>query len=321
MTKVKNRATDKKAPVEPTSSGNQQSSSANEPPFLKFFQFSGPDVAEEDIKKIIYEQVSFDLSASGIIDKYNFLFLHDTSVMVRQDTDRIYKGIASFKEKKPILLILNSNGGDISAGYLIAKLCREHSQLSFLVGVPRRAKSAATLICCGADEIHMGSLSELGPIDPQIDGIPALALKNAIEHVASLVKQYPAASDMFAAFLSKSLNLKDLGYYERVAVSAAHYATNLLKSREKKNTTNIDDIAHRLVYGYNDHGFVIDASEAMDIFGKNMIKVNTNEYIFSNRIYQSFNFIESICKDLFKRQFYFTGSATDGCVVVQRPNL
>ena len=34
--------------------------------------------------------------------------------------------------------------------------------------VPRMAKSAATMICLGANEIIMSSTSELGPIDPQI---------------------------------------------------------------------------------------------------------------------------------------------------------
>ena len=34
--------------------------------------------------------------------------------------------------------------------------------------VPKMAKSAATMICFGADRILLGPTSELGPIDPQI---------------------------------------------------------------------------------------------------------------------------------------------------------
>lgn len=34
--------------------------------------------------------------------------------------------------------------------------------------VPKMAKSAATMICFGADQILLGPTSELGPIDPQI---------------------------------------------------------------------------------------------------------------------------------------------------------
>jgi ClpP class serine protease len=38
-----------------------------------------------------------------------------------------------------------------------------------VVVVPDQAKSAATLIALGADEILMGPASDLGPIDPQIE--------------------------------------------------------------------------------------------------------------------------------------------------------
>jgi membrane-bound ClpP family serine protease len=114
---------------------------------------------------------------------------------------------------------------------LISKLCRESAVGKFIVVVPRRAKSAATLICCGADEIHMGQMSELGPIDPQIDYLPALGLKNAIQHLAELASQYPTASEMFAKYLSESLNLEHLGYYERVVKSAVQYAERLLRKR------------------------------------------------------------------------------------------
>jgi len=47
----------------------------------------------------------------------------------------------------------------------------------------------------------MGSLSELGPIDPQINELPALGLKNSVDHIAELVRKYPASSEMFAKYL------------------------------------------------------------------------------------------------------------------------
>ncbi len=62
-----------------------------------------------------------------------------------------------------------------------------------MVSVPRRAKSAATLISLG-DEIHMGELSELGPIDPQVGKprLPVLSLRSsALECIATLCKNIP----------------------------------------------------------------------------------------------------------------------------------
>ena len=98
----------------------------------------------------------------------------------------------------------------------------------------------------------MGSLSELGPIDPQFQGVPALALKNSVEHLAELTKRYPEATDLFASYLAKTLRIESLGYYERVAESAAQYAERLLKARriEPISDEKIASIAQRLVYAY-----------------------------------------------------------------------
>ncbi|GAH24734.1 unnamed protein product, partial [marine sediment metagenome] len=59
----------------------------------------------------------------------------------------------------------------------------------------------------------MGSLSELGPIDPQIGEMPVLGLKDSIEHLSKLVKEYPESSEMFAKYLSNALPLIYLGHY------------------------------------------------------------------------------------------------------------
>lgn len=50
----------------------------------------------------------------------------------------------------------------------IVHLCRVYSNGNFHVLIPRRAKSAATMIALGSTDIHMGETSELGPIDTQI---------------------------------------------------------------------------------------------------------------------------------------------------------
>lgn len=68
---------------------------------------------------------------------------------------------------KRLLLLIHSGGGDGFTAQKIVDVCRSHCK-EFVVCVPNWAKSAATLISLGADQIAMGYLSELGPIDPQI---------------------------------------------------------------------------------------------------------------------------------------------------------
>ena len=204
-------------------------------------------------------------------------------------------------------MVLTSTGGVIDSAYLIGKLCREYTKGKFVVVVPRQAKSAATLLCCAADEIHMGSLSELGPIDPQIEQLPALGLKASVTHICDLIKDNPHASDMFAKYLHSSLDPVQLGYYERVAESAAQYAERLLKTHASSLNKTPGEIAKVLVYYYKDHGFVIDKSEALEVFGNKTIKINTPEYRLGNTIYETLSIISRVSRAL-EYNFYLIGS-------------
>lgn len=66
-----------------------------------------------------------------------------------------------------LYLIIHSPGGDGPVAEKIIELCRAYCE-QFRVIIPNRAKSAATIIALGADEIVMGTYSELGPIDAQV---------------------------------------------------------------------------------------------------------------------------------------------------------
>jgi hypothetical protein len=69
---------------------------------------------------------------------------------------------------KELVLLINSPGGEALPAERIVNICRSYSNGKFCVIVPKMAKSAATMICLGANKIGMSRTSELGPIDPQI---------------------------------------------------------------------------------------------------------------------------------------------------------
>ena len=265
---------------------------------------------QDSVKSVIKDFIVYGLKDyKEIFEKYHVLIQFDDTTMRRVDADNIYKSLKSIPQdaQKDILLVLYSFGGDIASAYLISKLCREFTTGKVVVAVPRLAKSAATLICCGADEIHMGSLSELGPIDPQINGLPALGLKNTIRQIAETSSVYPNSSTLFADYLAKTIKPMDLGYFDRIVESASQYAQRLLSKRCKKmQPDQIQKLADRLVYAYNDHGFVIDKLEAIEIFGEDIVKIDTKEYQFSNHVYSLFLLISEFCKPKYK--FYFIGS-------------
>ena len=77
----------------------------------------------------------------------------------------IEKAIKSV-EADNLKLNINSPGGSVSSSYKIAKSLVEIFE-DIEVYVPHYAKSGGTLISLAGDEIVMGMMSELGPLDPQ----------------------------------------------------------------------------------------------------------------------------------------------------------
>ena len=84
------------------------------------------------------------------------------------DADMIEEVLINSDNAKGVSLLLDSPGGDGLTAERIIQICRNYSRGDFEVIVPARAKSAATMVCLGADQILMSPTSELGPIDPQV---------------------------------------------------------------------------------------------------------------------------------------------------------
>lgn len=190
---------------------------------------------ENIIKNEISQHLNKLISLSGLAD-YKVIFLYDDYYSINKfHSNRIYDAVSDLGKTSDILMILLSDGGKIEPAYLISKTCKRLSKNKFVISVPRKAKSAATLICLGADEIHMGLLSELGPIDPQINGFPALGLANSVEKIASLASKFPESAEMFAKYLTANLDIKNLGYYDRINESAVQYGQRLLDGKHFSN--------------------------------------------------------------------------------------
>ena len=266
------------------------------------------ELQNNDYTQKIKELIVLDIKSiieSGLKNlEYDVLFLYDINHSISQFTsDKIYQDINKSK-KGPILLIIHSNGGEIEPAYLISKTCNEYSS-KFAVAIPRRAKSAATLISLGAEEIHMGSMSELGPIDPQINGIPALALRSALESLSRIVEVHPKTSEMYAKYLTEQLRLVQLGYLERISESAMQYASRLLGNRTYPKS--IEEIAKNFVYEYKDHSFVVDKDEAKKFLGDS-VKVNTDEYTMANLLHERLNIYSLALKLARKKTLRIIGS-------------
>ena len=85
------------------------------------------------------------------------------------DVEMLEDSLRTLNLSKGVAIMISSPGGSGLAAERIINLLRSYSDTNeYWAIVPAKAKSAATMICLGASKILMGSVSELGPIDPQV---------------------------------------------------------------------------------------------------------------------------------------------------------
>ncbi len=91
------------------------------------------------------------------------------------DAEKVLNAIRTTPPEQPIDVILHTPGGLAIAALQIARALRAHPG-RVTVFVPHFAMSGGTLVALGADEIVMTQHAMLGPIDPQINGMPAASI-------------------------------------------------------------------------------------------------------------------------------------------------
>jgi len=277
--------------------------------------------SNEEIENLYKESISkVQETFSKTIERYHVVVLCNHHVPINSDAlDIIYYEILQLNksEKKDILLIVSSLGGEIDSAYQISKICRKFSQNKFIVAVPRMAKSAATLLALGADEIHMGPLGNLGPIDPQVNSLPALGVSRALELVAKLSDKYPKSGEGFAKYLEETIDIEEIGYCERVVEAAAQYAERLLANKQNL-PRSAEEISKALVFDYMDHGFVIELEEARVLLGAHWIKSDTPEMEFAEEYYARFSFFARSLK-LVRNKFMWVVGGMNSVTVLDGP--
>jgi ClpP class serine protease len=165
-----------------------------------------------------------------------------------EDAQTIIAAIKETPKDRPIDLILHTPGGLVLAAMQIARAVEAHPA-KVTVFVPVYAMSGGTLIALAADEIVLGEFSVLGPIDPQIVGLPAASIVRArdskpIEHVFDL-----------------TLVLADVS--EKALAQVKRGAVELLTPR--LDQAKAEELAAKLAGGHWTHDYALTAEEAAKI--------------------------------------------------------
>lgn len=100
-------------------------------------------------------------------------------------------------------LILHTPGGQVAATESLVDYLRKMFGTDIEVFIPQLAMSAGTMIACSAKVIHMGKPSNLGPIDPQFNSIPASEVLEEFNRAAKEIKADPFKTPLWQVIIGK----------------------------------------------------------------------------------------------------------------------
>jgi hypothetical protein len=199
------------------------------------------------------------------------------------------------RQRKNVILILCTYGGDASAAYRIAR-CLQGSYEKFIVWIAGSCKSAGTLLALGASELVMSDHAELGPLDVQMgkkdelfETDSGLTVMSAIETVEE--KCFELFEDCFLKLKSRSsgqislrtasemasklaigilspivaqIDPMHIGEASRAMEIGRAYGARLADKSKNAFENTVDHLTDH----YPSHGFVIDRDEASSLFNK-----------------------------------------------------
>jgi len=124
---------------------------------------------------------------SGWLSKGN-VFLSDIN---DEDKNGFMTTIHKLDRTLGLDLILHTPGGGIAATQSIVTYLQKMFGNNIRAFVPQISMSAGTIIACCCKEIWMGKQSNLGPIDPQLAGIPAHGVVQEFKRAVREIKKDP----------------------------------------------------------------------------------------------------------------------------------
>jgi ATP-dependent protease ClpP protease subunit len=137
---------------------------------------------------------------SGWLTKPEF---GDACSISDEDKNGFMIAIHQLQKNKGLDLILHTPGGGIAPTESIVSYLRKIFGNNIRAIVPQIAMSAGTMIACSCKEILMGKHSNLGPIDPQMGGLPAHGIVEEFKTAYSEIKQDPVKAAIWQPIINK----------------------------------------------------------------------------------------------------------------------
>jgi Serine dehydrogenase proteinase len=171
------------------------------------------------------------------------------------------------------VLLVSNGGSPLAAERIVRMLRQKFTHIRFII--PANAFSAATMICFSGDEILMNAMSStLGPIDPQITGVPVRAVIRGLEEIERRYKEEgQVVLDIYSLLIAKyslpgiETCKSALGLATELSKSwLTHYMFRKELAEQTMTNSDIDCIVTTFLNydEHKDHGRSIDRAKARD---------------------------------------------------------
>ena len=120
-----------------------------------------------------------------------------------EDKNGFMSCIHKMDRGKGLDLFLHTGGGDIAATESLVHYLKEMFGNDIRAVIPQIAMSAGTMIACSCDSILMGKHSNIGPVDPQINGIPSIGVIEEFKKAFLEIKDDQRAAHVWGPVLSR----------------------------------------------------------------------------------------------------------------------
>lgn len=189
----------------------------------------------------------------------------------------LYECLRTLGKQERLDVVLSTAGGTITTAHQLARLLREYTQ-SLTILVPYRALSAGTLLCLSADELVLGSLSALGPIDAHIGAAgspppdaPTLISAQDVRAFRDMAEQWFGVVReedrlQILALVAQRIFPTSLSAFYRYDQLTRQIANELLAYQLPDAETSLRQrIVDRLAGGYFAHDYRISRHEAREL--------------------------------------------------------
>lgn len=169
-----------------------------------------------------------------------------------EDKNGFMNAVHQLDRTKGLDLLIHSPGGDLAATESIVDYLHRMFNNNIRAFIPQLAMSGGTMMACACKVIWMGKQSNIGPIDPQFNGIPAHGVLQEFKKAVEETKADPRSIPMWQQIISR-YHPTFIGECEKAIQLADEICTKWLEENMFSGCTDAKTRAAGVVKKLNNH--------------------------------------------------------------------